>query len=154
MLTLQNFFQTSHLHPTDYCVFGVAVCFVRDGSEVQRINIIEPIPSAALEALLKDIPTSYRLAQALTLGEIIQGDRLQIPATLGDNIQIPDDFPERAAAAARTYQRHPEAQNHIPLGITYADFNHSTEKKRVLNQVNIVNAEDNVKQHAHTHKVL
>ena len=34
------------------------------------------------------------------------------------------------------------------------DFNFSTEKKRVLNQENIVSKEDNIKQHSHTHKVL
>lgn len=154
MTTLQDFFQTTDLSATNYCVFGVAICFVREEGEVKEVAIAEPIPSAALEALLKGIPTSYKLACASTLGDILTSDSITIPAALGDRLQIPDDFLERTAAAARTYKRRPEAQTHIPLGTTYAEFNHSTEKKRVLNQVNIVNTEDNVKQHAHTHKVL
>lgn len=68
MPTLQDFFQTHHLAGDDYCVFGVASCFVREEGETQAVSILEPIPSAALEALLKGIPTSYRVAQALPLG--------------------------------------------------------------------------------------
>ena len=154
MPTLQDFFQTHHLAGDDYCVFGVASCFVREEGETQAVSILEPIPSAALEALLKGIPTSYRVAQALPLGDVIQADQITLPTALGDRLQIPDDFLERTAAAARTYKRRPEAQGHIPIGTLHQEFNHSTAKKRVLNQVNIVNTEDNVKQHAHTHKVL
>ncbi|WP_024546636.1 hypothetical protein [Picosynechococcus sp. NKBG15041c] len=154
MSTLQNFFQTYALANHDYCVFGVATCFVRAEGEVQEISVLEPIPSAALEALLKGIPTSYRLAQALSLDEILTTQGIKIPSAFGENVQIPDDFPERTAAAARTYKRRPEAQTYISLGEIYQQFNHSTAKKRVLNQVNIVSAEDNVKQHAYTHTVL
>ncbi len=138
----------------DYCVFGVATCFVREETEVKEVYVLEPIPSAALEALMKNIPTSYKIAYATSLGDIFQDNSLKIPSVLGSNLQIPDDFAERAAAATRTYKRRPEAKAHIPLGNSYDQFNFSTEKKRVLNQVNIVSTEDNVKQHEHTHKVL
>ncbi|MBV5261373.1 hypothetical protein FLX56_23435 [Synechococcus moorigangaii CMS01] len=154
MPTLQDFFQTSQLNQDDYCVFGVAVCFVRTEGQVQAVEVLEPIPSAALAALLKGIPTSYRLAQALSLGDMIQNSQLKFPTAFGEALQVPDDFLERTTAAARTYKRHPETQALIPLGTVYEQFNHSTTKKRVLNQVNIVSAEDNVKQHAHTHTVL
>lgn len=154
MTTIQDFFKTTDLTPADYCVFGVATCFVREDGEVKEVSILEPIPSAALEALLKGIPTSYTIACATTLGEILVDNQVKIPRILGDNLQTPDDLLERTAAAARTYKRRPEATAHIALGASYSQFNHSTEKKRVLNQVNIVNTEDNVKQHSHTHKVL
>lgn len=154
MTILQDFFQTTELAPTDYCVFGAATCFTREDGETTAVDILEPIPSAALEALLKGIPTSYKLAYAATLGEVLHNNQVNVPRPLGDRLQTPDDFLERTAAAARTYKRRPEAKAHIAPGSTYNDFNYSTEKKRVLNQVNIVNAEDNVKQHAHTHKVL
>jgi hypothetical protein len=134
-------------------VFGVATCFVREDGEVKEVAILEPIPSAALEALLKGVPTSYTIATATTLGEVFEGDRFNIPRVLGDNLQPPDDLLERTAAA-RTYKRRPEAKEHLALGAIYDQFNHFTEKKRVLNQVNIVNTEDNVKQHSHNHKVL
>jgi hypothetical protein len=154
MPTLQDFFATSDLVETDYCVFGAATCFIREEDGVKEVSIIEPIPSAAIEALMKGIPTSYTIAYATTLSEVLSGDRLTIPRVLGDNIQTPDDFLERTAAAARTYKRRPEAKAHIAIGATYEAFNHSTEKKRVLNQENIVSKDDNVKQHSHTHKVL
>ncbi|OKH12483.1 hypothetical protein [[Limnothrix rosea] IAM M-220] len=154
MTTLQDFFSTTDLAATDYCVFGVATCFVREDGEVKAVEIMEPIPSAALEALLKGIPTSYTIACATTLGEVFQENKIMIPRVLGDRLQTPDDLIERTAAAARTYKRRPQAKEHIAVGAAYDKFNHSTEKKRVLNQDNVVNAEDNVKQHAHTHKVL
>jgi len=57
-------------------------------------------------------------------------------------------------AAARTYKRHQTARSLIALGTTYSDFMYSIQHKRVLNATRVVNKEDNVKQHSHTHKVL
>ncbi|MGH7999306.1 MAG: hypothetical protein ACREPR_07750, partial [Brasilonema sp.] len=48
----------------DYCVFGLATCFLKEDGEVHQVQVVEPIPSAALEAILKGIPTSYQLACA------------------------------------------------------------------------------------------
>ncbi|AFY38108.1 hypothetical protein Lepto7376_1776 [[Leptolyngbya] sp. PCC 7376] len=154
MSTHQDFFSTTDLTSADYCVFGVATCFVREEGEVKEVEIMEPIPSAAIEALLKGIPTSYKRACATTLGEVFTDNHIVIPRVLGDRLQTPDDLLERTAAAARTYKRRPEAKEHIAIGTTYEAFNFSTEKKRVLNQDNVVSTEDNVKQHSHTHKVL
>ena len=144
------------LSSEDYCVLGLATCFVRDEGEIEQLTILEPIPSAALEALLKGIPTSYQLARATTLGEIFQDDTVQIPSNLPtkQKIELCDRFTERVAAATRTYKSRPEAQEHIPLGTTKQDFNYSLERKRVLNHSRAVSTEDNVKQHSHTHKVL
>ncbi len=154
MTTATLFPQASDLTADDYCVFGLATCFFRDDGEIQQIKIFEPIPSAALEAILKGIPTSYELACAKTLGEIFTDNKPQIPAGLGAQVQLCDRFAERVIAATRTYKSRLEAQQHIPLGTIKQDFNYSLERKRVLNLVNNVSTEDNVKQHEYTHKVL
>ncbi|MGK7953352.1 MAG: hypothetical protein AB4368_32350 [Xenococcaceae cyanobacterium] len=146
--------QASDLNADDYCVFGLATCFLRQDGEIEQVKIIEPIPSAALEAILKGIPTSYELACAKTLEEIFQGETPQIPSEFPAETQLCDRFEERVIAAARTYKVRPEAKKHIPIGALKQDFNYSLEKKRVLNTVNFVSTEDNVKQHSHTHKVL
>jgi len=150
------FAQATDLSADDYCVLGVATCFVRDEGEIEQLTVLEPIPSAALEALLKGVPTSYQVACAKTLGEIFQDETVKIPTELQveDKINLCDRFAERVAAATRTYKSRPEAQAHIPLGEVRQDFNYSLERKRVLNTSRAVSTEDNVKQHSHTHKVL
>ena len=45
--------QAPDISTQDYCVFGLATCFVREDGEVEQVQIVEPIPSAALEAILK-----------------------------------------------------------------------------------------------------
>ena len=155
-MTNTVFAQASDLSSEDYCVLGLATCFVRDDGEIEQVTVLEPIPSAALEALIKGIPTSYQLACSKTLGEIFQEDTIQIPSDLqtGEKINLCDRFAERVAAATRTYKSRPEAKELIPLGTTRQDFNYSLERKRVLNNSRAVSTEDNVKQHSHTHKVL
>ena len=150
------FAQATDLSSEDYCVLGLATCFVREDGEIEELNVLEPIPSAALEALLKGIPTSYQSACSQTLGEIFQEDTVKIPSVLqaDGKVNLCDRFAERVAAAARTYKSRPEATKHIPLGTVKQDFNYSLERKRVLNNSRTVSTEDNVKQHSHTHKVL
>ncbi|ERN42473.1 hypothetical protein KR51_00007840 [Rubidibacter lacunae KORDI 51-2] len=138
----------------DYCVFGLATCFVKADGEVEQVEAIEPIPSAALEAIAAGVPTSYRLAVGTTLGAVFADGTLQVPADFPSNASFGSDFATRAVAAARTYKRNPDASQHIPLGTTRSDFNYSTERKRVLNAERVVSAEDNVKQHSYTHQVL
>ena len=138
----------------DYIVLGQATCFVKEDGEVHQIDVIEPIPSASLESLLKGIPTSYKSAVATTLGSILDGETARKPTQLDNSAQIAHDFSERVFAAARTYKRKESAKDLIPLGSTYSEFKYSTEKKRVLNAQRIVSKDDNVKRHSHTHKVL
>ena len=138
----------------DYLVVGVATCFVKQDGEVHQVKIVEPIPSAALEAIVKGIPTSYKMARGMTLAEVLVGDQLQMPEDFPAEAKFANDFVERAIAAIRTYKSRPEAQSLIPLGTLEKNFNYSLERKRVLNAENIVSAEDNVKQHEYTHKVL
>jgi hypothetical protein len=138
----------------DYIVVGVATCFFRDDDGVHEIKIVEPIPSSALEALIKGIPTSYELAYATTLGGLLSDDTLPIPAHFPAGCQLGNEFVYRTIAAARTFKRRPEAQTHITVGDTYTKFNYSTERKRILNADRVVTKDDNVKQHAYTHQNL
>ena len=149
------FAQASDLLPEDYCVLGLATCFVREDGDIQQLTILEPIPSSALEALTKGIPTSYQLACSTTLADIFQSDEIKVPQQLQrDGVKLCDRFAERVAAATRTYKSRPQAKDIIPLGTTKQDFNYSLERKRVLNNSRVVSTDDNVKQHSHTHKVL
>lgn len=138
----------------DYLVLGLATCFIKEDGEVKEIQIIEPIPSAALEAIVKGIPTSYQLAFATTLGAVIAGDTPQKPEEFPASAQFSEEFMQRAIAAVRTYKRREISKSLIPQGTTRNDFKYSTERKRVLNIARVVTKEDNVKQHSHTHKVL
>jgi hypothetical protein len=154
MTTAISYSNANDLTTDDYIVIGLATCFYKDDGEVHQIEVIEPIPSAALEAILKGIPTSYKLAYATTLGSILDGDTLVMPNAIPEPAQFGDEFVLRAFSAARTYKRRQSAQLFIPVGATKTDFNYSTERKRVLNAARVVSKEDNVKQHSHTHKVL
>ncbi|AFY45454.1 hypothetical protein [Nostoc sp. PCC 7107] len=145
---------TADLAADDYVVIGLATCFIKEDGEVYQVEVIEPIPSASLEALMKDIPTSYKLAYATTLGAVLDGDTPLLPAGFPTSAQFGEEFAQRVFAAARTYKRSENSKNLIPLGTTYSDFKYSIERKRVLNAARVVNKEDNVKQHSHTHKVL
>lgn len=155
-MTKTIFAQAADLSSEDYCVLGLATCFVRDEGEIEQLTILEPIPSAALEALIKGIPTSYQVACSKTLGEIFQDDTVKIPEDLAttEKINLCDRFAERVAAATRTYKSRPEAKKLLPLGTVKQDFNYSLDRKRVLNNSRTVSTEDNVKQHSHTHQVL
>lgn len=154
MTTTFSFPNTSDLTADDYLVLGLATCYVKEDNEVHEVKVVEPIPSAALEAIVKGIPTSYKTATATTIGTVLPTDTPQLPAGFPSDAQFCDDFNFRATAAARTYKARSQAQAHIPVGTTRTDFNHSTERKRVLNSQRLVSTEDNVKQHEYTHKVL
>ena len=138
----------------NYCVFGVATCFIREDGETHQVQVIEPIPSAALEAILTGITTSYQLAYGKTVGDFLAGDTPQIPSDFPEGSQLCDDFVDRLVSACRTYKSRPTAKEHIPVGTTYTNLNYSIERKRVLNDTRVVTKDDNVKQHSHTHKVL
>ena len=154
MATATSFPNAPDVSADDYLVLGLATCFYKEDGEVHEVKIVEPIPSAALEAILKGIPTSYEMAFATTLGDVIAGETPQMPAIFPQEAQLGDEFIPRAIAAVRTYKRRPEAQSHIPVNTSRNDFQYTVERKRVLNASRIVTKDDNVKQHSHTHKVL
>ncbi len=138
----------------DYVVVGLATCFQREEGETVTVEILEPVPSAALEAILKGIPTSYRWIRAIALGDVMTADGPQPVPDAPANAQFCADFGERLTAAARSYKSRPAAQAHLSLGTVYTEMNYSTERKRILNAENVVSTTDNVKQHEYTHKVL
>jgi hypothetical protein len=138
----------------DYLVIGLATCFIKAEGEIHEVKILEPIPSAALETLLKGIPTSYQQAWGTTLGKVLSGTEPQRLAVFPSAAQFCDDFASRAIATTRTYKARPQAQTLIPLDTDYTQFNFSAERKRLLNSERIVKTEDNIKQHPHTHTVL
>ncbi|MFN6562522.1 MAG: hypothetical protein RMY28_022390 [Nostoc sp. ChiSLP01] len=154
MTTAISYPNAPDLAADDYIVIGLATCFIKEDGEVHQIEVIEPIPSAALEALLKGIPTSYKLACATTLASVLDGDSQLVPDGFPQSAQFGEEFIPRLFATARTYKRRESAKSLIPLGTTYTDFKYSVDRKRVLNANRVVTKEDNVKQHSHTHKVL
>lgn len=154
MATATSYPNAPDLCGDDYIVVGLATCFIKEDGEVHEVKIIEPVPSAALEAIVKGIPTSYKMACGTTLGTVLAGETPQLPPDFPPETQFCDEFIFRAISATRTYKSRPSAQSFIPLGTSRSDFNYSVERKRVLNSQRIVKTEDNVKQHEYTHKVL
>lgn len=144
---------TADLTTEDYVVLGLATCFLKEDGQLSEVKILEPIPSAALEAIVKGIPTSYQQAYATTLGAALANPMSSLPQDFA-SAQLCDDFQPRAIAAARTYKRRVIAQEHISTGSIRSDFKYSVERKRILNSQRLVTNEDNVKQHEYTHKVL
>lgn len=140
------------LSTSAYVVMGVATCFRRTEDDLESIKVLEPIPSAYLESLCQGIPTSYEVIMATTLEEV-QSDTFMAQSNLVD-VHLCENYRDRLIAAARTYHDRPAAQSLIPLNTQRTDLNYSIEKKRILNVKNIVKAEDNVRQHSHTHKKL
>ncbi|ASC69120.1 uncharacterized protein XM38_000460 [Halomicronema hongdechloris C2206] len=142
------------LAANDYLVLGLATCFLRGDDGIEAITVVEPVPSAYLEAVFKGVPTSYKSLHAVELGSVVQEEPLSLPSFAESDAQLGSNFVERCIAAARTYKHREVAKEFIPLGNSRSDINYSTEKKRILNQEHIVTPADNVKQHEHTHKVL
>ncbi len=124
-----NTFTEAKVTPDDYCVVGLATCFVREEGEIKEVKVIEPIPSAYFEAMIKGVETSYQKAIALTLGQILVEDSLTMPADFPAESQFCDDFIQRMFAASRTYSNKPSAKQHLALGMIKEDFNYSTERK-------------------------
>lgn len=155
MTTTQLLPNAPDLSAEDYVVLGLATCYLKEDSEFHPVQIVEPIPSAALESLVKGIPTSYEWAYAMKLGDLLSEGSATLPQAFPKEVQLCDDFAERLTAAVRTYRAsHESAKDLIPIGTVYRDLNYSTERKRVLNSERLVKTEDNVKQHEYTHRVL
>ena len=154
MSTNNLFLDTPDLTNNDYCIFGLATCFLKNDGKFDEIKIIEPIPSSALEIILKGIPTSYEFICAITIGEIIIDAKLTKTVHFPEEAKFCDLFIDRTVASARTYKRNPNICSKISLGSTKKNLNFSLEKKRVLNTMVTVSAEDNVKQHSHTNDIF
>ena len=144
------------LSDNDYVIVGLAHCFMKQDGDVVPVKILEPVPSAYFEALVKGVPTSYKILYGLQLGELVKDEQpivTHLPVD-PENVQFCEDFVERTWAAARTYQTRADIQAKVPYGQSFLDVNFSSEKKRILNSTNNVSTEDNVKQHKYTHMTL
>lgn len=137
----------------DYLVVGLACCYQLEDGDLKALRVLEPIPSAYLEALFQGVPTSYRCVWGTTVGAMLSGD-MGLDSLDAEDVKLCQNFVGRVEAAARTYQTRPEAKEWVQLGGTRTDLNHSTERKRILNLQNAVTAEDNVRQHRYTHQTL
>ena len=138
----------------DFVVLGLAHCFVRDEErQLQPVQVVETIPSAAFLTLLQKIPSSYSQLVACEMSQVLADDgTVTLPEEFPPEATLAQDFNERLQAAARTFQHHPEAR---VWNIGQADSRQvSTHNKRVLNAQNNVADNDNVKQHPLTHTTL
>jgi len=92
---------------------------------------------------------------ALKLGDFFAGDvnsptgvNMDNLEALGDGydgVELCENVMERAAAASRTFRRREEAKM-LELYEMSDEYNFSTERKRILNQVKVVSDDDNIKQ--------
>lgn len=138
----------------DYVVLGLATCFLRQDGETTEIQVVEPIPSAYLETVLKGITTSYSVLWNTTLAAAMASPTAGLTPEQQAKAQPCEDFPVRLEAAARSYINRPQSRQLIPAGVPFTEVNYSIEKKRVLNTKNKISKSDNVKQHKYTHQVL
>ena len=153
MVTYPN---ATDLSPDNYIVLGLATCFTQEDGELTEIETIEPVPSAALEAIFQGVPTSYKHLSAFKLNTVLPletPDTPQKPAGF-ETGEWSNQFIERCAAAARTYIREPRVAEKLAIGQSWDETNYSLDRKRILNAKRRVKLTDNVKQHAHTHKTL
>jgi hypothetical protein len=146
--------QPDSLSSNSYVALGLATCYRQQDGETEEIQVLEPVPSAYLEAVFKGVATSYRAICGTTLE---QAQNLTVTGLPPEQVAVAQpctDFEARLLAAARTYQTRPQAMELVPLGTSRDDVNFSVEKKRVLNGQRKVSLADNVKQHKYTHEVL
>lgn len=145
--------------PTDlpadaYVVLGLATCYLRQDGETTQIQVVEPLPSAYLETVLKGVATSYSALAVTTLAAALANPVAWLSVEQQPTTYPCEDFSERLQAAARSYLHRPEATKLLSEGTVYTDLNFSLDQKRILNPRNKVSKADNVKQHQYTHQVL
>lgn len=142
------------LSENSYVVLGLATCFLRLDGETTEIQVVEPVPSAYLETVLKGIATAYSVLWSTTLAEAMANPTVGLMVDQQPTPQPCEDFAERLEATARSYIHRPQATQLIPPGEPFTGINYSVEQKRVLNTKNKISKSDNVKQHKYTHQVL
>jgi hypothetical protein len=145
---------TASVPADSYVVMALATCYLRHDGEVHEITLVEPVPSAHLESVVKGVATSYKMLWGTNLGTALQENFPAQVVNHSPKVQLCADFPQRVEAAARTYQARPEAEKLIATDTIYSNVNYSTEKKRILNNQRKISNRDNVKQHKYTHELL
>jgi len=149
------FLQTEALKEEDYVAYGLSCCYeLSEGNKLDETYVAEPLTAGTLECIEGGAETSYKRVLGLTCGQIFTGDckdptginmgAIQILDD-GEGMRLCGDAVEKTIAAARTFKRRIEAQS-IAVGEIAEDFNFSTEKKRILNEVYTPSEDDNIKQ--------
>ena len=103
MTTATPYSNAPDLSTDDYVVIGLANCFIKEDADLHPVKIAEPIPSAALEAIAKGIPTSYELACATTLGAVLEGETYKLPPEFPASTQFCDEFTENFGSKAPSF---------------------------------------------------
>lgn len=139
----------------DFVILGLANCYIRnEDNQLEPIQVIEPVPSAAFLTLLHNIPSSYSILKAFHSNEVTAAIA-ENTSVLGfpDEAKLATDFEERLDASIKTYEHNPDATGKLKIGQSIKLSNPSTHK-RILNPKRTVKTSDNVKQHSHANTRL
>ncbi|GMI19273.1 hypothetical protein TeGR_g14419 [Tetraparma gracilis] len=145
------------LSADDYIACGLAQCFRMVDGKLRDAFIYEPLTAGSLETIEKQVETSYKAVLALSASDFFVGDPntateinmaniecLKEVTGIAD-VEMCSNAVERAQCASRTFRRRLEAKT-LAIGEMSDDYNFSTEKKRILDEVKVVSFDDNVKQ--------
>lgn len=140
--------EVDHCECDDYVPLALAKCYEQLKGKIQERYIIEPVTAGSLESLTHGAKTTYEEVYGATLETALQQQNNILPANF-KNAEFCEDFEFRAKCAARTWLR-PHPQEHlmdiVPIGESKGDWNFDETHKRILNFVNEVNDDDNIKQ--------
>jgi len=89
MATATSYPNAPDLSADDYIVIGLATCFIKEEGEVHQVQIVEPIPSAALEAITKFLPLPAGLCNDFRA--VLAGETPQRPAGFPESAQFGDE---------------------------------------------------------------
>lgn len=143
------------LDANNYIALGLAKVFMMNEGSPTAKYLVEPLTAGTLETLQLGVPTSYCRVLATTCGQLF--DDLAAPSKIRsesltkliegfEGVQICESMIERAAAAARTFRRRPEATTFIAIDNTSEELNFNTDRKRILDMQYEPSFDDNVKQ--------
>ena len=133
----------------DYVPLALAKCYTVTGpGKIAARYIIEPVTAGSLESLTHGAKTTYEEVVGVTLETALQQDNNILPIEF-KKATFCEDFEFRAKCATRTWLRpHPQENllDIVPIGESKGEWNFDETNKRILNFVNEVNDDDNIKQ--------
>jgi len=149
--TYDEMFATTEADQGAYLALGVSVCYRKDEEgKLSEIQVIEPINATTLETMSIGAATSFKYVTGVTLGGVLDQDKVSMLPEEYQKAEFCEDFKNRAEICARTWDRpYPQESlmDIVPLGNAKTDWNFDISKhKRVLNLVHEVTDEDNIKQ--------
>jgi len=135
-----------------YIVLGVSHCFEQGANKkLQDVWTLEPMTASTVEVINNGAQTSFESFMGTTASKILAKDLSDLPESLfcGHTVRWADKLEFRTGCAARTWMRdhaRTVVRKLAPDGEVKTGFNTSTEHKRILNFIHVVNDSDNVKQ--------